>query len=318
MAKGQRKSGEPKDKVLRDIPLACQDELAAVEFMESQRWGNTPACPHCGSIAVYQMKDAKGGRSKRYLWRCHDCKKQFTVRIGTVFEESRIPLRHWCYAFWAACASKKGVSAMQISRQCSVSYKSALFMMHRIRWAMADETIAGLTGIVEADETYVGGKPRKRSGKKYKHGRGTSKTPVSLVVQRDGPARARVIPDVTGKSLKAAIYEHVDPSARLHTDEFLSYKSLRYEWPGGHEVVRHSIEEFSRNGVHTNTAESFFALLKRGLYGTFHAVSKKHLHRYIAEFQFRWNTRKLDDGRRLTAVIRAAEGKRLQYRQISA
>src|SRR5271156_1986945 len=154
-----------KSEVIAEIPLACSDETAAVEFFEFQRWGDTPCCVKCGSVTVYQMKDAKTGeRNKRYLWRCRDCKEQYTVRIGTVYEESRIPLRHWCYAFWRASTSKKGVSALEIKRHCQISYMSALFLMHRIRFALTSDGGEKLTGIVEADETYVGGKPRPGTG----------------------------------------------------------------------------------------------------------------------------------------------------------
>ena len=176
MNKRERKhqlSGSP---VIDQIPLACSDELTAVEFLEHQRWGNTPCCVKCGSVAVYQMKDAKTGeRSKRYLWRCRDCKEQYTVRIGTVYEESRIELRHWCYTFWRAATSKKGVSALEIKRHCQISYKSALFLMNRIRFAMAPENpaVAMLSGDVEVDETYVGGKPRHKGISK--RGRGTKR-----------------------------------------------------------------------------------------------------------------------------------------------
>ena len=161
--KGQKtRVGQDKSKIIGAIPRACADEVAAVEFMESMRWDDEPYCPHCGDSNVYQMQDAKTGeRSQRFLWRCRGCKRQFTVRIGTVLEDSRIPMRHWCYAFWAACSSKKGVSALQIKRQTGLTYKSALFLMHRIRWAMADDhaTPTKLSGTVEVDETYVGGKP---------------------------------------------------------------------------------------------------------------------------------------------------------------
>src|SRR3989449_3520019 len=152
-----------KSETVAAIPAACSDEHTAVEFMERQRWADSPACPRCGDTDVYQVIDRKTGRrSKRFLWDCRGCRRQFTVRIGTVLEDSRIALRHWCYAFWAACASKKGVSALQIHRMTGVSYKSALFLMHRIRFALADDPItpAKLEGIIEADETYVGGKPR--------------------------------------------------------------------------------------------------------------------------------------------------------------
>jgi transposase-like protein len=146
--------------VIRDIPAACSDESAAVEFFERQRWGDTPACIRCGSVNVYKMTDARTGeRNRRLLWRCHDCKEQYTVRIGTVFEESRIPLKHWAYAFWRAATSKKGVAALELKRHCQISYKSALFLMNRIRFAMADDDPQPLTGTVECDETYIG--PRK-------------------------------------------------------------------------------------------------------------------------------------------------------------
>src|SRR5581483_6196245 len=156
-----------KSPAIEDIPLACCDEAAAVEFLEKQRWGDTPACMKCGSVDVYKMTDIKTGkRNSRYLWRCHDCKEQYTVRIGTVFEDSRIELRHWCYAFWRAATSKKGVSALEIHRQTGLSYKSSLFMMHRIRFAMADSAPEPLSGPVEVDETYVGGKPRYKGQSK--------------------------------------------------------------------------------------------------------------------------------------------------------
>jgi transposase-like protein len=245
------------------------------------------------------------------------------VRIGTVFEDSRIPLRIWCYAFWKACSSKKGISALQIKRECGLSYKSAVFLMHRIRFAMTPDTKEKLSGTVEVDETYVGGKPRYKrqmvfEGLRVKMitGRGTKKTPVLGLIARNGSIRTRVLPDITGETLKKAIKENVNvPSARLITDELLAYKKIGKEFSGGHEFVKHSCKEYARGDVNTNTAESFFALLKRGVYGTFHAVSKKHLHRYVNEFAFRWDTRKIDDGERLVTAIKGADGKRLMYRE---
>jgi transposase-like protein len=200
-----------KSEVIEAIPLACSDELAAVELLEALRWGDNPACVHCGSAAVYKMTDASTGkRNKRYLWRCHDCKKQYTVRIGTAYEESRIDLRHWGYAFWRASTSKKGVAALEIMRHCQISYKSALFLMNRIRFAMAPDNPAAqkLTGTVECDETYVGGKPRYKGVSK--RGRGADKTPVFAAVERHGGIRRRVVADVSGKTLKGAIRELVD------------------------------------------------------------------------------------------------------------
>jgi transposase-like protein len=311
MKKGHNLS---KSDVIEQIPQACSDELTAVEFLERQRWGNTPCCVLCGSVNVYVMKDAKTGqRSKRFLWRCRDCKQQYTVRIGTIYEESRIELRHWCYAFWRAATSKKGVSALEIKRHCQISYKSALFLMNRIRFAMApDPASPKLTGTVECDETYVGGRPRYRGISK--RGRGTKKTPVFAAVQRDGEIRRRVVADVTGETLKAAIREEVDIRSRIVTDENSAYRGIGLEYAGGHESVCHSTREYARGDVHTNTAESSFALVKRGIIGIYHNVSREHLHRYLWQFDFLWNHRKLNDGERTELAIRGAEGKRLLYR----
>ena len=209
-----------KSDTVEALPLACADEDAAVEFLEQQRWGGSPKCPHCQSADVYKMLNRDDSRNKRYLWRCRSCGEQYTVRIGTVYEESRIPLKHWCYAFWRACSSKKGVAAREIQRHCQISYKSALFLMHRIRFAMTPDpkSVLPLKGIVECDETYVGGKPRPGTGY-HKRGRGTSKTPVFAMVERNGNIRRKVVVNVTGKTLKSAICEAVSPESRIVTDE---------------------------------------------------------------------------------------------------
>ena len=304
-----------KSEIVAEIPLACSDELAAVEFFENQRWGDTPCCVKCGSVDVYQMKDAKTGqRNKRFLWRCKDCKEQYTVRIGTIYEESRLPLRHWAYAFWRACTSKKGVSALEIKRHCQISYKSALFLMNRIRFAMAPDlpTAPPLTGIVECDETYVGGKPRYR-GRDNRIGRGTRKTPVFAAVERGGQIRRHVIANVTGKTLKDAIKRVVDPRARIMTDDYVAYKGIGQSFEGWHSRIRHKLGIYAKGEIHTNTVESSFALIKRGIIGTYHNVSKEYLHRYLWQFDFVWNTRQLNDGERTVAAIQAAEGKRLMY-----
>ena len=252
--------------------------------------------------------------NKRYLWRCRDCKEQYTVRIGTVYEESRIPLRHWAYAFWRASTSKKGVAALEIQRHCQISYKSALFLMNRIRFAMApDFSIAPkLTGTIECDETYVGGKPRFKG--LSKPGRGTRKTPVFAAVQRQGQIRRRVVADVTGETLEAAMREVIDPQARLITDDFAAYRGIGLGFAGGHESVSHGAKEYVRGDVHTNTAESSFALVKRGIMGIYHNVSREHLHRYLWQFDFIWNHRRLNDGERTVLAIKTAEGKRLMYK----
>jgi transposase-like protein len=307
-----------KSEIVAQLPMACTDERSAVEFIEARRWGNTPGCAKCGSVRVYQMTDGKnGGRNARFLWRCRDCHKMYTVRTGTVFEESLIPLKHWCYAFWRISTSKKGVAAMEIMRQCQISYKSALFMMHRVRFALAPKpgSPKKFKGIVEADETYCGGKPRPYDGKQHLRGKGTSKTPVMGIVERDGNIHRRVLPNVGGKALKDAIRETVDPSATIMTDEANMYNGIGDEFAGGHETVCHSAGEYARGEAHTNTAESGFALIKRSLMGIYHSVSKKHLHRYLAEYDFRWNVRKMNDGDRTVLAIQSAEGKRLFYKK---
>jgi transposase-like protein len=304
-----------KSKVVEEIPLACSDELAAIEFFEKRRWGNTPCCVRCGSVDVHKMVDSKTGqRNKRYLWRCHDCKEQYTVRIGAVYEESRLPMRHWAYAFWRAATSKKGVAALEIQRHCQISYKSALFLMNRIRFAMAPENseTGKLTGTVECDETYVGGKPRIQGISK--RGRGTKKTPVFAAVERHGRIRRQVVADVSGKTLKGAIREMVDQQARIVTDDFRVYDGIGKEFAGGHETVCHSTKEYVRGDIHTNTAESSFALLKRGIMGIYHSVSKEYLHRYLWQFDFMWNARNMNDGERTAIAIKLAEGKRLMYK----
>jgi transposase-like protein len=319
MTKEQKAASLETSKIVEDMPLACSDETAAVEFFERQLWHGEPRCPHCKSTSVYKMMDAATGqRSKRFLWRCHGCKQQFTVRIGTVLEESRIPLRHWAYAFWRAATSKKGVAALEIKRQCQISYKSALFLMHRIRFAMTPQagTSPKLSGIVECDETYVGGKPRPGTGY-HKRGRGTSKTPVFGMVERGGSIRRSVVANVSGQNLKSAIRACVDKSATIMTDEMPSYRGIGREFAGGHHVVNHSLKQYVSGNAYTNTAESSFAILKRGITGIYHAVSKEHLHRYVGEFDFRWNTRKLNDGDRTVLAVRGAMGKRLPYRTIT-
>ncbi|MEM9751763.1 MAG: IS1595 family transposase [Planctomycetota bacterium] len=321
------KVGQDKSDIVRQLPAACGDPVAACEFLERQRWGDTPCCPHCGSVAVYQMK--KRGSEERQTnmrWRCKDCGKQYTVRTGTVMEDSRIPLHNWCYAFWRAATSKKGVSALEIKRHTGLSYKSALFLLHRVRWAMAP-TDQGpkLSGTVEADETYVGGKPRYRKPQKRtaeKRRTLTSyqtirdrKTPVFGAVCREtGQVRARVMPDVTGINLREACNELIDKSSRLVTDESRMYTKLGREY-ASHETVAHGRGEYVRGDVTTNTIESFWSLIKRGVYGVYHNVSRKHLQRYVDEFEFRYNHRKMEDGERTVAAIRGSVGKRLMYHE---
>lgn len=321
MTKIQNKSTK-NDPVITALPAACSDERKAVEFLEQQRWDGCPICPRCASKDVKQLMDSKTGeRASHYRWYCGDCRKagekaQFTVRNGTVFEDSKIPMRHWCFGFWRASTSKKGVSALEIHRQTGLSYKSSLFMLNRIRFAMADTAPAMLGpdgGDVEVDETYVGGKPRYKG--QNKPGRGTAKACVLAAVERGGKVRVKPIAKVTSSNVKDFIRDVVDSSARIITDQSNVYMGIGHEFDGGHEAVNHTKKEYVRGDVHSNTVEGFFATVKRGLNGIYHNVSKEHLSRYLDQFAFIYNHRNLSDGQRALAAIKAAEGKRLYYKE---
>lgn len=300
------------DEVTQRLPAACMDEGAAVEFMEHQRWGMSPNCPLCGGYQVYKMTDSKTGkRQANFRWRCRDCKGQYTVRKGTVLEDSAIPLRHWAYAFWRAATSKKGVSALEIHRQTGVCYKSSLFMLHRIRFAMADTSTAKLGengGQVEADETYFG----KKEGATTRRGFG-HKHAIFALVERKGSVRTFHVPNVTAKTLRPILEQHVSKSADLMTDDAVVYTRLGKPF-ARHATVNHSVGEYVRGDVTTNTVEGYFSIVKRGLNGIYHNVSEHHLHRYLSEFSFRYSNRELSDGERTSLAIKRSQGKRLMYR----
>ena len=292
--------------------LRMSDDEAR-ELLESIRWPEGPVCPHCGGmdrVCAITGKSARPG-----LRECGDCKKQFTVTVGTVMHKSKIPLSKWVAAFYMICAHKKGVSALQLQRDLGLgSYRTAWHMTHRIRAAMQEEPMRGLlAGKVEVDETYVGGKPRPGSGKPRGTGRGTKKAPVMAMVERDGRARSKPVARVDGETLKGEVRQNVDRDSIIMTDEWAAYRGLSADYRFGHLTVNHSQGEYARGGVHTNTVESYFALLKRGVYGTFHSISKKHLGRYCDEFSFRWNTRKLNDGDAMVEAVKGMVGKQLPY-----
>ncbi len=304
-----------KSLVLEALRNAAVSEPLAVAFLEKQRWGDCPACVKCGSVNVYQMVGRDGQRNKDYRWRCRDCSQFFTVRTGTIFAETRLPLRVWVYAIWKACSSKKGISALQLSREMEVTHKSALFILRRIRHGLGEVAPEKLMGTVEADEVYIGGKPRYKGASK--RGAGADKVPVVGLVQRDGDVRFQMMQRVTSDQLGKFIAENADLSCRLITDEHPGYKQVGKAFIMGHETVTHSAGEYVRAGtdVHSNTVEGVFSLIRRGVMGTFHSVSRKHLPNYLNEFQFRWNTRKMNDGQRVSAAIKKIDGKRLEYRE---
>jgi transposase-like protein len=301
--------------ILAALRVAANNETAAVEFIEKQRWGQSPACPRCGVVEVYQMKGRDGQRNKDYRWRCRGCQEMFTVRTGTIFEETRLPLRVWIYAFWKACSSKKGISALQLARETEITHKSALFILRRIRHGLGGQIQPKLTGTVEVDEVYIGGKPRYKGISKT--GRGTNKMPVVGIVQRGGDVRFQIMERVTSDRLDEFIVQNADFSCRLISDDFAFYRKIGRQFAGGHKVVKHHLGRYVNRGTdeHSNTIEGVFSLIRRGVMGTFHSVSRKHLSNYLNEFQFRWNTRKMDDGERVQQAIKAVDGKRLEYRE---
>ncbi len=281
----------------------------AREYLEALRWPNGVICPHCGVVGDHYRLQGKSTRPG--LWKCKDCRKQFTVIVGTVFSDSKIPLNKWLLAVHLICASKKAISSHQIHRMLGVTYKSAWFMTHRIREAMKSENgglLGSGSGTVEADETYWGNNGKNRKGARgYEH-----KMKVVSLVERDGEKRSIVVRNVNAKTLREVLDANVSKSARLMTDEHAGYKKIGREY-AKHGVVSHSTGEYARGNIHSNTVESSFSLLKRGLIGTFHHVGEQHLQRYATEFDYRWNTRKISDKERSDNLLKQLGGKRLVY-----
>lgn len=300
------------------------DEAKARAYFEAIRWPNGPVCCHCGNVdssRIYPITANVERGVREGLYECQDCHGQFTVRTRSVMESSHLPLTKWALAYRLMASAKKGISAHQMHRTLGVTYKTAWFLCHRIREAMRGTTATPMGGegkTVEIDETYVGGKPRHREFGTGKRGRGTDKVPVVALVERDGGVKAKKIQPLKASEIKELARQHVDPATRIMTDEWRAYGGLAKDFAGGHETVKHSIHEYARGDAHINTAESFFALLKRGVYGSFHHISAEHLDRYCDEFSFRWSRRKITDAERAEAAIKGAEGKRLTYRNPSA
>jgi len=298
-----------------DVGRLTEDE--ARKILEDIRWPNGIECPHCKDMDIVRIK-GKSEKVRDGLLRCKACRKQFTVTVGTIMERSHITLRQWVQAFHSMCSHKKGISSLQLQRNLGLhSYRSAWHLTHRIRSAMREDPLASLLkGIVEVDETYIGGKPRKGTGEKHKRGRGTDKAPIMAIVEREGNIVSKPVENVTAKTLKSAIREVVDRESKIITDEFESYTGIGKEFKGGHETVNHGSNEYVKGDISTNTVESYFALLKRGVHGTFHHISKKHLAKYCNEFSFRWDNRKVTDGERAVEAVRGIGGKRLMLKDL--
>ena len=282
-------------------------------YFESQRWPGGVTCPHCEEVKRITPRP-KG------FYRCNACKKDFTVRTGTIFERSHVQLDKWILAMYLLLTARKGVSSLQLGKEIGVTQKTAWFMLGRLREACGNDSKM-LGGIVAVDETFVGGKERnKHKGKKLKAGRGTvGKTPVMGMRERGGRVKAKIVPNTNAKTLHSAIHEHVATGSMLHTDDYGGYKGI-----GGllydHETVRHSAGEYVREGnIHTNGIESVWAVLKRGLHGVYHHACKKHLHRYVDEFTFRLNDGNVERHtmERLESLVAASFGPRLTYKELT-
>ncbi|MQA01058.1 MAG: IS1595 family transposase [Dehalococcoidia bacterium] len=297
------------------------DPDVALDFMMQLRWPNGVACPRCGNMDVRFL-------STRRIWECKEkhAKRQFSIKVGTVFEDSPIPLDKWLAAIWMLANAKNGVSSYELSRSIGVTQKSAWFMLARIRAAMEDGTFNKMEGIVEADETWIGGKARNmhkaQREAKLQGGVGmTGKAAVFGVLERHGPdghsrVRVRPIPDNKRGTLEAQVRENVTPGANLNTDGAGGYRFLGEEY--AHGVVEHDANEYVRGTIHTNGIENFWSLLKRSIHGTYVSVEPFHLFRYLDEQAFRYNSRKITDGERFKAALRGIMGKRLTYADLTS
>lgn len=287
------------------------DAEKAREHLEAVNWPNGPFCPHCGEVENVTRLQGKSHRPG--LIQCNSCGGNFTVTVGTVFERSKVPLNKWLLATYLIASSKKGISAHQIHRMLGVTYKTAWFMMHRIREAMKDDgsPLGGGGKTVESDEAFVGGVKKKRLS-----GKVAPKKKVMTLVERDGRARSFHVTNIDHSNVRAALVTNVDRSSTLMTDEARWYMNVGREF-AQHGSTLHALHEFSRgNGVHSNTAENFFSILKRGVIGTYHHWSEAHIHRYLAEFDFRYSTKDDTDAERSTELLKGIVGKRLTYRRI--
>lgn len=302
------------------------DEEAAREHLEAIRWGSAVNCPHCGGtekIAPVKMmaKATKKNPERKEMkgwYHCGDCRDKFTVRTGTVYERSHVPLNKWVLATQLLCSSKKGMSAHQLHRMIGVTYKTAWFMAHRIRESMNEMNpgpIGGPGESVQADETYFGTKDALR-GKTWAEKKGHSKKMSVVTLVSKGKSRTFHVDTANANSVREILLRNVDKQTALHTDESRLYLKVGKEF-AQHESVNHYSGEYYRDGVHTNCAENYFSIFKRGMRGVYQHCTEKHLQRYLTEFDFRYNTRDISDFERSVEAHRGADGKRLTYRRVN-
>ncbi len=295
------------------------DAEKAREWLEARIWKDGRTCPHCGVENESTLMKGKSHRTG--LYQCNACREPFTVTVGTLYERSKIPLNKWLAATQLLMSSKKGVSALQVGRLLGISPKSSWFLMHRIRESLRGtdlESMGGEGKTVEADETFIGGKERNKhkSKRNSKNIGGMGKEAVFALVERGGKVRSQMVPSVSARTLRPILVEQIDKATKLYTDDAGQYRHMRKDFD--HAVINHSIDEYVRGDVHTNTIESYFAILKRGITGTYHHVSPQHLKRYLGEFDYRYNERQsleVDDALRMEKSVQGIVGKRLTYRR---
>lgn len=304
-----------------------RDEAAAFEYVESLMWPRGPVCPHCGAAAekigkiAARTKPSKKnpeGLERHGLRKCYGCRKTFTVRVGSIFEDSHLPLHLWLQAIHLICSAKKGISTRHIQRLFNCSMKTAWHLTHRIREMMKPGTaddlppIGGMSVTLEADEVYIGAKAGRKKGRPV-----VDKHIVLSLVERNGAVRSTQIPNVRAETLDRAL-SNVKPGTKLMTDDGTGYR-WKQDNIKSHETVNHSQGEYVRGNVHTNSVEGFFSILRRGLYGTYQHVSEAHLHRYLNEFDYRYSNREalgVDDKTRANLAVRNAKGRRLTYERL--
>lgn len=293
------------------------NEEKAYEYVEARIWPSGPVCPHCGGIECSGKLQGKTTRAG--LWKCYQCRKPFTVKIGTICEGSKVPMHKWLQAIYLVAGSKKGISSNQLHRILGVTLKTAWFMSHRIREAMRDDSgfpLGGIGSIVEADETFIGREPGKEVRQSFHH----KMKVLSLVERGSGRAKSYVVDKVNAEEIEPIVIANVRRETRMMTDESHAYRYLAYTFLD-HQRVNHKAGEYGRGPVHTNTIEGYFSIFKRGMRGIYQHCSKKHLHRYLAEFDFRYTNRSatgIEDAERADLILRGIVGKRLTYETASA
>lgn len=297
-----------------------QNEDAAFAYVEARLWPHGPTCHHCGNADASRMRRMQGKTTRQGLVKCYECGKPFTVRMGTIFESSHLPLHLWLQVIYLMCASKKGISTRQIQRMLSCSLKTAWFLTHRIREAMTNGSLAPMGGegaTIEADTTFVGGKEKNKHAVKRDAGNigGKGKLIVHTLVERNGQSRSHCIQSVSGLNLRPILNTHADKKSVLMTDIAGGYLHIGKAF-ARHEMVDHGADEYVRGDAYTNTVEGYFSVLKRGLNGIYHSVSEAHLHRYLAEFDFRYSNREklgVNDTMRADLALEGVKGNRLTY-----